>query len=286
MHQRVTLINYPEFDWPVGHIYGGQEAPGKVITLMRTFDRDLGQIEDAYRKAGILRKTLFVITADHGMASLGRFVSQDIVNRAIATAHTTAPAISWSNGAYVWLRDASKAPVVAKGILASRDPGIQSVYYLSGTGKRASYRRAGGWYASRSVDAAEQYLLKTLLNGHEPTIVVLCRNHATFAPTSTHWKADHGGASWQSQHIPLILAGPGIRAHAVDNQPALLIDVAPTALADMGVAPRGMEGNILTDALAVPGRTASRARAGEVRSIGPIVDALLAQERYEETHRW
>ena len=62
MHQHITLINYPDFDWPLGHVDGGNRA--KAIAMMRTFDSDLGAIEDAFSKAGILDQTLFVITAD------------------------------------------------------------------------------------------------------------------------------------------------------------------------------------------------------------------------------
>lgn len=286
LHQRITLINYPEFDWPLGHVFGGDDSPARVAILMRTFDQDLGLIEAAYRKAGVLDRTLFVITADHGMAPVSRFVPQRIVTNAVIAAHTAAPAISWSTGAYVWLKDARKAPSVARRILAAHDPGIQSVYSLSRRGRVASYTRAGGWDASAGVDAAERDLLGTLINGHEPNVVAFCRAGATFSSPSTHWRADHGGAAWQSQHIPLVLSGPGIKVGAVVTHPALLIDVAPTILADMGVSPTGMEGHVLADALIDRGGRFVPGRAAEIRSLGPLVGALLAQQQYEQTHRW
>ncbi|HEX6506521.1 MAG TPA: alkaline phosphatase family protein, partial [Chloroflexota bacterium] len=31
VHQRVTLINLPEFDWPLGHVDGGNEAKARVL---------------------------------------------------------------------------------------------------------------------------------------------------------------------------------------------------------------------------------------------------------------
>jgi len=283
MRPHMLLINYPEFDWPLGHVYGGNTNRPKAIALMQRFDRDLGLIEDTYHRAHILKKTLFVITADHGMSPRWRFVPDSVVTKAVTQAGASAPVISYSGGAYIWLRKAVQAQAVARNILAARDPGIQSVYYLSATGGKAHYVQAGGRFASPAVNAANLDLLGTLLNGHQPAIVAFATNHATFAGPTTHWKADHGGGGWQSQHIPLVLAGPGIRGGVVTAEPAQLIDVAPTVLTDMGVAPTGMEGHILTEALGVAVPPAQQQRAAEAGQIGPVVDALIAQDQYESS---
>jgi hypothetical protein len=292
MRQRLTLINYPEFDWPLGHVNGGNTDPAKVIQLMKNFDRDLGMIEDAYRKAGVLDKTLFVITADHGMAPVTRFVPQSVFTNAVAKAGATAPTIGYSTGTYIWLTDQSKAPRVARNILAAHDPGIQSVYYLTtaagqpapGRGK-AQYVRAGGTFVSPGVDAANRYLLATLINGHEPSVVAFCRAGATSSSAQTQWRADHGGAGWQAQHIPLILAGPGIQAGVVAAQPAQLEDVAPTLLTAMGVKPTGMEGTVLTEALQHSGAANQKRRRTEADRLTPIMNALVAQDNYESSLR-
>jgi predicted AlkP superfamily pyrophosphatase or phosphodiesterase len=284
MGQRITLINEPEFDWPLGHVYGGIVDPAKVITLMQAFDRDLGMIERAYRRAGILQQTLFVVTADHGMAPITRFVPSTVITQAVARAGTTAPSIAYNQSAYVWLHDGSKARIVARNIVSARDPGIKSVYYLSTVGNREHYVRAARTFVSRGVEAANQYLLDTLMNGHQPNVVAFCRTNATMSSAAAHWRADHGGATWQSQHIPLILAGPGIRKGLIVTQPAQLEDVAPTVLADMGVPPAGMEGHVLTDALQSAGDAERQARTQEGMRLQPLVAALNAQDVYERTH--
>jgi arylsulfatase A-like enzyme len=285
MHQRITLINYPEFDWPVGHVDGGNQDPAKVIQLMKAFDRDLGKIEDAYSKAGVLKQTLFVITADHGMAPLKRFIPSSIISDAVQQAGTTAPAVSNSTGAYVWLADTSKAQLVAQNIVKAADPSIQSVYYLTTSGGQTQYALAGGSFVRSEVDKTNQYLLGTLVNGHEPTVVVFAKENASFADPSTNWKADHGGASWQSQHIPLILAGPGIRPAVVTGQPAQLDDLAPTILTDMGAKTTGMQGNVLTDALLSSKVQVQRVRSAEVKLLTPMVNAMIAQDNYESSAR-
>jgi predicted AlkP superfamily pyrophosphatase or phosphodiesterase len=284
MHQRITLINYPEFDWPLGHVDGGIADRSLVVTLMRDFDRDLGKIENAYRKAHILKKTLFVITADHGMAITKRFVSQDIVNRALAQVGTTASSASYNSGSYIWLRNPSKAKAAAQDIVRAGDPGIQSVYYLTTHKGKATYRSAGGSFFNSTVDAANKYLLATLINGHQPNLVIFCRAWATMASPTTHWKADHGGANWESQHIPLIFSGPGIRQGVIVDGPAQLDDVAPTALQDMGVSPSPMEGRALADALEQSSPAARARRAAEIKRLQPLSLALIAQTAYDRSH--
>src|SRR5207302_4024017 len=96
MQPRLLLINYPEFDWPLGHVDGGNLAPSKVITDMQSFDADLGRIEAAYQAAGILNQTMFVITADHGMMPIARFIPSTIITNAVTKAGTTAPDIAGS----------------------------------------------------------------------------------------------------------------------------------------------------------------------------------------------
>lgn len=284
MRPRILMINYPEFDWPLGHVDGGNTAPRQVVFMMRRFDTDFGMIEDAYRKAGIFDKTLFVITADHGMVPVRRFIPRAVITRAVAKAGTKTPAITNNGASYIWLKNPRKAPDVALNLLKENDPGIQSVYYLTTSRGVPYYVRAGGSLVNPMVDAANRYLLGTLINGHEPTLVAFARTNQSFSPASAHWKADHGGGSWPSQHIPLILAGPGIRAGVVTGEPAQLDDVAPTVLADMGVTTAGMEGHVLADALRHPGSADWAPRNAEAAQLTPLIRALIAQRDYEVAH--
>jgi predicted AlkP superfamily pyrophosphatase or phosphodiesterase len=281
MHQRLTLINYGDFDWPLGHVDGGNLNPASVSSMMQTFDQNLGQIEDAYRKAGILKKTLFVIVADHGMSPIKRFVPETLFTNAIARAGAVSLDETYSTGAYIWLKDDTKAPVVAANVIKARDPGIASVYYWAGNAKYPHYVRAPGLPVTAAVDAANRFLLYTMQNGHQPTVVAFCTKNATTTKPTTNWKADHGGSNWNAQHIPLIISGPGVQSGVVTSSPAQLIDVAPTVLADMGVRPDGMDGHILTDALNAPAAADVPVRQAEVQRLTPVVQALIAEDRAE-----
>lgn len=281
LHQRITLMNYPDFDWPLGHVYGGSLARRRVIILMRIFDHDLGTIEDAYRQAGILKQTLFVITADHGMSPIRRFVPDDVFTHAVTAAGTTAPSISYNTATYIWLRDIAKAKTVATNIVNARDPGIQSVYYLTRTRQGMAYLPSPGTKLNPGLDAANTYLLSTLMNGHEPMVVAFCFKHQTTSSTSTHWRADHGGNSWGVQHVPLVIAGPGIQRGLVTALPAQLEDIAPTVLTAMGVPPTGMEGHVLTEAMQSPYAADVTDRAAEISTMQPVVRALIAEDKAE-----
>jgi len=283
MHPQILLINYPSFDWPVGHVFGGNLDPKRVLIDMRGFDGDLGRIEDAYRKAHILSKTLFVITADHGMMPITRWVPSSIVDNAIKAAGTTSTNIAASTGDYIWLADRTKAQAVAQNILNAHNAGIQSVWYLDTSHKQPAYALAGGNVASPGENNASAFLLKTLLDGNQPTVVVFGKEGTTFTSPKTHWKADHGGSSWQSQHVPLILSGPGVRRGATIETPAQLEDIAPTILTLMGVQPLGMSGHVLTDALLQPAASDVARRLAERKQLWPLVAAMQKQE-YADTH--
>jgi len=276
MHPRILLINYPEFDWPLGHVDGGLESRSKVATDMTQFDTDLGLIESAYRRAGVLGRTLFAITADHGMMPVSHFIPSSVVDNAVSAAGTTAPDIASSSADYIWLADQTKAQAVAQNIMNAHESGIQSAYYLAGSGAGLHYISAVPGSVTPALETANQYLLDALLNGHQPTVVVFGHEGATFTSPTTGWKADHGGNSWESQHIPLVLSGPGILRGVTVSAPAALEDVAPTVLTDMGVAPRGMEGHALTDALEQSSQSQQRARVAEAGQLTPIQEALTS----------
>ncbi len=279
MHPRMLLINFPEFDWPLGHVDGGSLDRDKVIIDMKGFDKDLGEIEAKYKAEGILDKTLFVITADHGMMPITHFVPASIVTNAVSQAGTTAPDLASSTADYVWLADGNKAEAVADNIIAAHDPGIDSVYYLVTANGAPTYIAATGSKATGALESANQYLLDSLLNGHEPSVVAFATPGGSFSDPKSNWKADHGGDTWQAQSIPLIFSGAGIRTGVISSAPAQLEDIAPTALTDMGVKPAGMEGHVLTESLVQPKAAASKARSSEEQQLAPVVEGLTAQDR-------
>jgi hypothetical protein len=284
MHQQVTLINLPEFDWPLGHVDGASLDQSGVKTLMQGFDKDLAALENTYRKAGVLDQTTFVLTADHGFTTIYHKISHNVVNKAVAAAGTSIVRDTYHTAAYVWVKDKAKAPQVAVNVARERNPYIESVYYkvTTKTGPVYLAPKGANTFRAAGVDAANQYLLSTFNGPNGPDVVVIMKEHAMLvAGAESSWKGDHGGAAWNSQHLPLIISGPGVRKGYVSNYPAPLMDIAPTVLSLLNVPSTGMQGTVLADAVsgATAAQTATQTARG--RTLWPVVSALKAESRLE-----
>ena len=280
VRQQVTLINLPEFDWPLGHVYGADTA--RTVQLMQDFDRDLGRLEDAYRKAGVLNSTLFVITSDHGMTPLQYIVPDRVLDDSVTQAGTTSLETTYSTGGYIWLQNPAVSQTVAGNIVARKDPHVQSVYYKVTSKSGDSYVRAGGLTISPQVDTANQYLLSSFLGGNAPDVVAFCSEHTAFEKKDAEtWKGNHGGGAWYSQHVVLLISGPGVRSGAVSHAPARLEDIAPTALSLFHVKATSMQGSVLADALLAPSAQQVSAQNAINRQLNPVVDALSRQSSAE-----
>jgi Type I phosphodiesterase / nucleotide pyrophosphatase len=284
MRQQVTLINLPEFDWPLGHVDGGVIDPQGVKTLMQAFDRDLGVLQDAYRKAGVLDRTLFVLMSDHGMMPLRHKVPESDITAAVSKAGTSLISQAYTSAAYLWLKNESRAPLAAQNIARLNNPYIQAVYARTRTAKGFTYARitSSKLLYSGGTEAANQYLLNSFNGSNAPDVVVLFTEGVGCEPGGqAKWKADHGGTSWQAQHIPLILSGPGIRSGHVSSYPARLIDVAPTVLQAMGASHKRMQGIPLADALQAPPSWTAQWQQAASKRLMPVVTALQQQSHAE-----
>jgi hypothetical protein len=284
MHQQATLINLPEFDYPLGHVDGAGRDQKDTQTLMRDFDSDLAGLENIYRRAGVLNKTLFVLTADHGFAAIDHKISHTIVNDAVAAAGTSIVRDTYHTAAYVWIKDETKAAQAAANIAAKRNPYIQSVYFRSQGAHGPVYLRATGSDLLRApgTEAANQWLLSTFNGPNGPDIAVFMDEHAMLvAGGESSWKGDHGGAAWESQHLPLIISGPGVKRGQVSSYPAPLMDIAPTVLSLLGIEPKGMQGVQLADAFTHAPAWMWTKQQSQGRVLRPVVTALKAESQRE-----
>ncbi len=284
MRQQVTLINLPEFDWPLGHVDGGPRDPKGILTLMRAFDRDLGMLQTAYRKAGVLDRTLFVLMADHGMMPLRSKVSQSEITSAVSKAGTTLVSQAYTSGTFLWVKDASLASQAAKNIANLHNPYIQAVYVRAKSAQGHSYTRVSSSRLLRAggTETANQYLLNSFNGPNAPDVVLAFAEGVGCEPGGqANWKADHGGTSWQAQHIPLILSGPGVRSGKSSSYPARLIDVAPTVLQLLGGSSARMQGLPLADAMTAPPASVTQRQQAAAKQLMPVVSALQKQSRLE-----
>ncbi len=286
MRQQVLLINMPEFDWPLGHVDGGVIDPAKVTQLMQSFDRDLGMLMDTYRSAGVLDRTVFVLMADHGMMPLTERVDSTVLDNAVGAAGTPIVTSSYNTCACYWLQDSSRAGTAAQNVANLQSPLIQAVYAVDRTAAGQPYHRVSdaSLLHDPNVELANQHLLSTMAGSNAPDILVAFAEGVGCEPGGqSGWKGDHGGASWESQHFPLVISGPGVRSGVVSTAPARLIDVAPTALQLLGITPNGMQGTVLADALESPPSWAVHRQRVTSQQLRPVIQALQNESHLEVT---
>lgn len=99
--------------------------------------------------------------------------------------------------------------------------------------------------------------------------------------SASYFKGDHGTGTWENQHIPLIVSGPGFRKGVTSHAPARLVDIAPTVLVAMGLKPEKMDGVALADALEAPSDDLSRAQDAATVELTPLRAALKARHEQD-----
>ena len=95
------------------------------------------------------------------------------------------------------------------------------------------------------------------------------------------WLGDHGGASWSSQGIPLVMAGPGIKQGHVSHFPARLVDLAPTAMRLLGAPYPRADGIVLADAMQSPTASDVNQQRSVAQYLAPMATALRKQAKID-----
>jgi hypothetical protein len=277
MRPRALFVNLPSTDI-AGHYYGGMRAPKDMTTIIKGADWAIGQVLNEYKRLGLLDRTVFVVTADHGMASNRHVVPIQSMYAAVRDANGLALDEEFRiTAGSIWLREPQRGPALAAALAAKRFPGVEG----------ALYKNASGSFSAEPSTAAKlpQALLQAYLDlanteaGPTGPEVLLPYGEDTTGLTVQGKKlwGSHGGFSWGVQGIPLVMAGPGIR-HGLSHFPAKLVDIAPTIehLLDLPV-PAGVDGVLLSDAL-------TRATATELTAQKAVESPRLADVRALRAH--
>jgi len=281
---RIVALNLPEMDWPVAHLEGGPLAPTSVKTVMRNADRVLGKIINEYKRLGMFDETVFMLLGDHGVTPYERFVDGHQIKAAI---ESVAVPISFdSNTAcYAWLETPGAASVAASAIENAGVTNLGGVYYLVESNGRRSYLAAPATAAHLhpTLDAAHRYLLQTMAGSNAPHVVCMYpeRTGTLGAGGKWKWLGDHGGVSWGSQGIPLIIAGPGVKQNHVSHFPARLVDIAPTAMRLLGIPYPQADGVVLADAQTSPNIIDQQRQRYVARYLVPYAASLRRQSAIE-----
>lgn len=279
---RFVMLNLAEMDWPVAHINGGPLDPHAVDTLMTTADSVVGLLVETYRSLGLLDQTVFVLTSDHGTVPTTRLVNRTSILDNVQRAGTQIVTADFHTAGLLWLEDSFRAQRAAALIDEARIPGVTATYYSSPQPDgSAVFLPAPNTLRTipPTLDAAYRYLLDTINGPTTPHVVCVYGEHTGTADAggSVAWKGDHGGFSWESHAIPLVIAGPGVRRRYVSPFPARTVDITPTVLRLLGAPYPRLDGVALADAFTRPLGAELQMQRGVGRFLTPYAATLQEQ---------
>jgi len=269
---RGMLLNLPEID-AIGH-WSLQWKRDEGI-LHRSFDQALGRLLAAYKTVGIYEKTLFVITADHGMIqSKNRVLDREaVINQIRSTLGQKSIILTNGGGGggptmtSIWLKDPAHNARMAKAIWDKHYDNVSAIYYRDG----ANYHLVGVEDGFPDLVKAYDYLLSTE-GSTGSDIAILLRENARNSGLP-RMVGRHGGADWGSQQVTLMFSGPGVQVGTSDV-PARLVDIAPTIERFMGITPNARDGIVLADAFQHPHLADVSSHQVAAATFAPMVAAL------------
>jgi arylsulfatase A-like enzyme len=277
---RGLMLNLPEVD-TVGH--WSKHWAKDIGILYRSFDKDLGRLIAAYKQAGIYRQTLFVVTADHGMIqSVHRVLDTQAVKAQIGQVLGPHKDILVNGGGSagptmtsIWLKNPADNQRMAEAIWNKNYDNVSAIYYMTNSGGQYAYKMAGCESCAPDLVKAYNYLLSTEAGPTGEDIAILLRENARNSGLPD-MLGRHGGADWGSQHITLIMSGPGVQT-GVSHEPARLADLAPTIERFMGITPNARDGLVLADAFQQPNAIDARNQTTSDTTMSVYVNALMAR---------
>jgi predicted AlkP superfamily pyrophosphatase or phosphodiesterase len=264
---RVLMINLPACDY-YGHRVGPSDQTLMPV-LVQNCDQQLGRLIKALRDRGVLDETVFIVTGDHGMITNTHRIDSAQIKQVIGESGGDYLFDITGSAGYIWLRNPPAARAVAQA-LADRIPHVSFSHYQTIESGVYTYHTLApaGRTVDPAVDAALRYLLGTFAGSIAPDVVLTFEEN-TIVTSVTYPHGEHSGPTWGSQHVPLVIAGPGIRVGERSTYPARLMDIAPTILTILGIPPTGMDGVVLADALRAP----TRAQIAAQDAVAPALSA-------------
>ncbi|HEX8919196.1 MAG TPA: alkaline phosphatase family protein [Chloroflexota bacterium] len=272
-HPRLMMVNFPEVD-VAGHVVGTNADV--MQPLFANIDRQLARLIAAYGRAGMLSRTYIIITSDHAMVPGVHNVSSIQIQNVITGAG--GQILYQGHGDYtpIWLKNPTSIPRVAAALSAANVPNVDAVYARGPTGAYTLISSATR-LAHAAVTQSYADLLGSFTSAEAPDIVLFYdENTITMTPNflKIGRKGDHGGGTWGSQHIPLIVKGPNIKQDYTSQYPARLVDIAPTVETLLGIQPQRQDGVPLADAMTNPPLWAVESQGKQTERLSADVESL------------
>ncbi|MCW3473722.1 alkaline phosphatase family protein [Limobrevibacterium gyesilva] len=255
-----------------GH-YGGLGSPAQLAAL-QTADAAFGRILDAWQ-AGPHRDRLHIaVASDHGHATVSGHADVGAALAGLpAFADCTLLAGS-SGGIFVPGGGAERNAALAEWL--TRQDWCGAIYAADGAELPPGVLPRSVLLADHRRAAHVLYTLRTNAGPSAMGLPGITLFDGALAPGA----GTHGGLLSAELHTVLMLAGSRIRAGAVSEWPAGLTDIAPTALALLGLGGGGaMDGRVLAEAFVDGAEPADSPAPESWEAAGPGYRQRLARTR-------
>lgn len=242
----------------IGHTYGPYSR--EIHDQMLRLDRSLGTFLDSLATLRDPRRTVLVLTADHGVTPFTGWSRRN--GFPLADVVSVDSIIQWTSNALLglagpppgqWIRyfDLGLLTMDRAGLLA-RGVNVDSVVGALATDIRAVHGvlRVDTPRSLAAVDTAQDAVgrrwLNTVPDNVGAELMVTLEPKFVFGSPNS---AEHGQPSDDDTHVPLLFWGAGIRAGTYANRVSV-VDIAPTLAQLLGVEPtEPIQGRVLVEAL-------------------------------------
>jgi predicted AlkP superfamily pyrophosphatase or phosphodiesterase len=217
-----------------------------TVEALRRVDAEIKRIEDGLAARGLLAGYNIWVTSDHGFAThTGPVSIQSVIKPFMGSLADGSPSIVASEGA-IYVRDGHKQTVADIVKVLQKTPGVGAIF----TRPETSGALLGWADGTLSFDAARWSHERSADILYSPDWTDGTNQYGIAGTSASYGTAGHGSSSPYEIHNTLIAAGPDIRKQHVVTAPSGNVDLAPTLLQLLGIAPpSSMQGRVLHEAL-------------------------------------
>jgi len=240
----------------IGHTWGPDSR--EIHDQMLRLDRELGTFLDALARLVDPRRTVVVLTADHGVTpfagwarSHGYPLADNVSFDSLLTALRDSLTARAGPGTWIRFWDLGLLVLDRPG-LAAHGVNVDSVVAALATAMRADHgvlridTRASLAAADTAQDAVARRWLKAIPPSVDPALMVTLKPMFSWGPARN---AEHGQPTDDDTHVPLLFWGHGIRPGTYAGRVSVT-DIAPTLAWLLGVQPlQPVQGRVLSEAL-------------------------------------
>ncbi len=236
--------------------YNADGTPGPVIASALNFvDNSLKQMYAAITGNPLTQSsTAVILSAKHGQSPVNRSdltiindgTMTDALNAAWLAKYpgSAQPLVAHAmddDGVLLWLNDRTTGPAFAKQfLLGYTGTGIGSDAAGNPTSKPFTSAGLDPNQIFAGVDVANKIGVNYATDQRAPDVIGVAQTGSVYAGGKLSKIAEHGGNNLNDRHVPIVIAGPGIKNKIVTSSVATT-QIAPTILQLLGLQPRELQ---------------------------------------------